>query len=83
MAAIQIKRVPEGLHNAVRVRAAEEGMSVTDYVIDVLRRDLALPSQRAWLAELETRTSIEVDAAAAVHAARDEREADLDRAHRR
>jgi hypothetical protein len=50
--AIQVKDVPEELHEAIRQRAAREGVDLRTYVLDVLRRDLALPTQREWLAEL-------------------------------
>jgi plasmid stability protein len=49
---IQIKDVPDELHEALRQRAAREGVDVRTYVLDLLRRDLALPTQREWLAEL-------------------------------
>lgn len=49
MSAIQVKDVPPELHDALRRRAAEEGVDLRDFVLDVLRRELALPSQRSWL----------------------------------
>lgn len=52
MGAIQVKHVPEELHAALRERAAAEGVSLQDYVLGVLRRDLVLPSQRDWLDDL-------------------------------
>jgi hypothetical protein len=48
MGAIQVKHVPERLHEVVRQRAAEEGMSVGEYVLSLIRRDLATPSQQQW-----------------------------------
>jgi len=50
--AIQVKDVPEELHEALRQRAAREGVDLRTYVLGVLRRDLALPTQREWLEEL-------------------------------
>ncbi len=47
---------PPDLHEAVGQRAEEEGMTVSDYLLTLTRRDLAMPSQRQWLAELSTRT---------------------------
>ncbi len=46
---------PPDLHEAVWQRAEEEGMTVSDYLLTLIRRDLAVPSQRQWLAELGTR----------------------------
>lgn len=52
MGAIQVKHVPDDLHDAVRRRARDEGLDVQDYVLGLLRRELALPSQWEWLEEL-------------------------------
>jgi hypothetical protein len=80
MGAIQVKDVPEELHEALRRRAIQEGMSLADYVLDLIRRDLALPSRREWLERLATREPVNLPPGAAVealHAERAEREAQL------
>jgi plasmid stability protein len=80
MGAIQVKDVPEELHRALRRRAIDEGMSLADYVLDLIRRDLGLPSRREWFERLATREPVNLHpgaAAAALHAARAEREAQL------
>jgi len=81
--AIQVKNVPEGLHDRLRDRAGAEGITIAQYVMRVIERDLALPSQREWLAgvrELEPVAGL--DAAAAVRQGREQREEQLDRALR-
>lgn len=81
MGAIQVKDVPEELHQALRRRAIEEGMSLADYLLDLIRRDLGLPGRRAWLERLATREPVEGgDIAAEIRAARAEREAQIDAA---
>jgi antitoxin FitA len=78
MGAIQVKDVPEELHEALRRRAIEEGMSLADYVLDLIRRDLGLPSRREWFDRLATREPVNLPpgaAAEALHAERAEREA--------
>jgi antitoxin FitA len=81
MGAIQVKDVPEELHRALRRRAIEEGMTLADYVLDLIRRDLGLPSRREWLERLATREPVRnVDVVAALDAARAEREAHIDAA---
>jgi hypothetical protein len=66
------------LHEAVRRRAAEEGMTVSEYILDLLQRDLARPSRRQWLCNLITREPIVgVDIVAALDGIRDERERGL------
>ena len=44
MGAIQVKDVPEELHEALRRRAIQEGMTLADYVLDLIRRDSACPA---------------------------------------
>ena len=78
MSAIQIKDVPPELHEALRRRAADEGMTVRDYVLQVLRRDMAFPSRREWLARIREMTPHpDVDVVGALEAARLEREHEL------
>jgi plasmid stability protein len=83
MGAIQVKDVPEELHEALRRRAVQEGMTLADYVLDLIRRDLGLPSRREWLERLATREPVGLDRDAvveALHAARAERDAQIDTA---
>jgi hypothetical protein len=80
MGAIQVKDVPEELHEALRRRAVQEGMSLADYVLDLIRRDLGLPSRREWLERLASREPVDLgpdDVVEALHAARAERDADI------
>ncbi|HEY7605241.1 MAG TPA: hypothetical protein VID07_00530 [Actinomycetes bacterium] len=80
MGAIQVKDVPEELHEALRRRAVQEGMTMADYVLDLIRRDLGVPSRREWFERLATREPVNLPpgaAAAHVRAARAEREAQL------
>ena len=80
MGAIQVKDVPEELHEALRRRAIQEGMSLADYVLDLIRRDLGLPSRREWLERLATREPVDISREEILEAlddARAEREAQL------
>jgi antitoxin FitA len=84
MSAIQVKNIPEPMHAELRRRAAEEGMTLAEYILDVLRRDLAVPGQRQWLERLEFRAPVRTTGALdALDAARAEREAELGDARRR
>ena len=81
MGAIQVKGVPEELHAALRRRALQEGTTLADYVLDLIRRDLGLPSRREWLERLATREPVEGgDIAEEIRAARAERDAQIDAA---
>jgi plasmid stability protein len=80
MGAIQVKDVPEELHEALRRRAIEEGMSLADYVLDLIRRDLGVPSRREWFERLATREPVNLrpgEAAEMIRAERAEREAQI------
>jgi plasmid stability protein len=84
MSAIQVKNVPGDLHERLRVRASAEGRSLSDYVLYVLERDLALPTTREWLERLKedepvTGVSSE-DIVAIIHEGRAERDAQIQRA---
>jgi plasmid stability protein len=78
MGAIQIKNVPEDLHEAIRSRAAEEGKTVSAYALDLIRHDLEVPSMRSWLARLGHREAVTpFDSATAVAEMRAEWDRDL------
>lgn len=59
MSAIQIKHVPYELHQRLRQRAREEGRSLSQYALNVLERDLALPSARDWLQRISQDDPVE------------------------
>jgi plasmid stability protein len=80
MGAIQVKNVPEDLHEALRCRATHEGMDLQSYLLQVIRRELSLPSETEWLEELRAQpTAIELPAAAEMlQTSREDRERHLD-----
>jgi plasmid stability protein len=77
MSFIQVKNVPSDLQGAVRDRAAEEGRTVSDHVLDLPRRDLFLPSRRQLLARVESRQPVDVQAVAMLDAVRAEHEDEM------
>ena len=75
-----MKDVPEELHEALRRRAVEQGMTLADYVLDLIRRDLGVPSRREWFERLATREPVKLrpgEAAEMIRAERAEREAQI------
>lgn len=46
---LQVKNVDESLHEELRARAAAAGATISDYVLELIRRDLRTPSRRTWL----------------------------------
>ncbi|CAN5136122.1 hypothetical protein BH20ACT9_BH20ACT9_21680 [soil metagenome] len=84
MGAIQVKNVPNDLHSAIRRRATEEGVTVGEYVLATLRRDLAVPSRSQWLARIAMREPVDgPDTRALIDRTRAERAERVDRAGRR
>jgi hypothetical protein len=84
VSAIQVKEVPAELHERLRERARSEGRSLSEYLLYLIERDLALPTTREWLEGLErdepvTGISSE-DIVAAIHEGRAERDEQIQRA---
>jgi plasmid stability protein len=53
VAHLQLKDVPDGIHDALRVRAARAGISMREYVLRLIESDLGRPdSWEEMLAEL-------------------------------
>lgn len=44
MAMLQLRTIPEDLKRALRRRARQEGVSMSDYVLRLIRDDLARPT---------------------------------------
>ena len=72
---IQLRNVPDGLHRSLKARAAMAGMSLSDYLLGVIK-ELA---ERPTLAELQQRLhtrkplSVELDTARLVREERESR----------
>jgi plasmid stability protein len=81
MSAIQVKNVPPELHERLRARARSEGRNLSDYVRDVLERDLLVPSMREWLDRLARDEPVSnlssEEIVATIHAGREERDAQI------
>lgn len=82
MAAIQVKDVPDDLHEALRQRAAERGVTLGQYLLELIRRDLRKPRLETWAQgyrTIEERTGQAPNVAAALREARHERDDEVDR----
>jgi plasmid stability protein len=55
MPMIQIRNVPEEVHRELKVQAASEGMTLSDYLLDELREIATRPSMPTWLARVRRR----------------------------
>ena len=46
---IQIRDVPEQMHSILKARAANEGMSLSDFIKSELSKTVGRPTMREWL----------------------------------
>lgn len=56
VSAIQVKNVPEDLHEELRRRAFAEGKTVGEVILEAIRRDLRRQSMREWLDRVGSRS---------------------------
>lgn len=62
---IQLRNVSQELHRKLKSRAALAGMSLSDYLIDIIRRDAERPTVEELVARLKSREPIESELSAA------------------
>lgn len=63
MSAIQIKNVPQKLHSQLRERARGEGRTLSEWALQVLQRELSVPSTTEWLEQLKNDPSTDLSSA--------------------
>ena len=74
MSIIQVKNVPPAMYEELRDRAAQEGLTIRDYVLRLIERDQRLPSKKDWLDRVALLEPVAVSQSAAemVREARDD-----------
>jgi plasmid stability protein len=70
---VQIRNVPDALHRKLKVRAANAGQTLSDYLLAELDRLAARPTREEMLARLHGRRRVTLKTPAAV-AIREERD---------
>lgn len=58
---IQIRNVPDDLHRRLKVRAAQEGMTLSDYLLSEIELVAKKPTMKEWLEKVGSREPVEVD----------------------
>lgn len=61
---VQVKRVSDELHAALKRRAQDRGISINDLLLEMLKRELARPEVRDWIADvrgLGVRADVDVE----------------------
>jgi hypothetical protein len=51
---LQVKNLEPEVHEQLRQRVTEAGTTISEYVLELIRRDLQRPSRRAWLDTVST-----------------------------
>jgi plasmid stability protein len=64
-ASIQIRNVPDELHRTLKARAAMAGMSLSDYLMDYMRRLASRPTPQEMRERLSRREPVRVSEPAA------------------
>jgi plasmid stability protein len=62
---IQLRNVSPELHRKLKSRAALAGMSLSDYLIEIVRRDADKPTLEEFRLRLRSRDAVEVSESAA------------------
>jgi len=75
MTMIQVRNVPEDLHRKLKIRAAREGMTLSDLALSELRRAVAGPSPRELSERFTARDVRPYDGETAAESSRAERDA--------
>jgi len=63
MTMIQIRNVPPELHRRLKARAAEKGMSLSDYLLSEIQAIAALPTPEEFVRKLDELPRIDLDEA--------------------
>ena len=81
---VHVRDVPERVHSTLTARAERAGMSLRQYVIEVLAEHAALPTLDDWLDAVADLPPVELaaPAAEAVRSSREEDDAEVLRARR-
>ena len=61
---IQLRNVPPELHRKLKSRAALAGMSLSDYLIEIVARDAGKPTSEDLLQRIRSREPVEVSESA-------------------
>ena len=71
---IQIRNVPDEIHRTLKTRAAQEGKSLSDYILGELRKSAEVPTMAEMLERIRNRPPVEeFSTEEAVRAERDSR----------
>jgi len=62
---VQIRNLPEATHRKLKMRAAAEGMSISDYLRLEIERLVSRPTMKEWLERVRSRQPMNLPQTAA------------------
>ena len=65
MVMIQIRNVPEEIHRKLKVRAAERGQTLTDYLLEIVRVEAEQPTLEELVARIKSREPVDIPVSSA------------------
>ena len=65
MGMIQIRNVPDDLHRKLKARAAEAGMSLSDYLLREIAASAQKPTMEEWLERVRSQPTVHLSESAA------------------
>jgi antitoxin FitA len=61
---VQIRNVPDAKHRKLKARAAERGLTITDYVKQLVDRDLERPTMAELIKRAKSFTQVDIGTSA-------------------
>jgi plasmid stability protein len=55
---VQIRNMPDDMHRTLKARAAAQGLSLSDYMLQELRKSAEVPTIQEWLAQVKKRAPV-------------------------
>ena len=74
MSNLQVRNVADDMHEELRRRASQLGVSISEYLLELIRRDLRRPARSQWLDEVARLPRRELDRATVSRAVDDGRD---------
>ena len=62
---LQVRTLKAEIHQKAKIRCAEEGLTLTDWVAKLIEREVSRPSMAEMYARLKTRESVKLSKSAA------------------
>jgi antitoxin FitA len=79
---VQIRNLPEETHRKLKIRAAREGMSMSDYLRLEIEKLVSRPTMKEWLEIVRSHEPVALsreEIIASIHEGREENDAKIDR----